>query len=66
MNLEHMQKLAAFFRIDVSVFLPKPKQPKTVQIFLAGRVAGKYKMSLQSIEALTHSIRISYVHRNLI
>ena len=29
MNLEHMQKLAAFFRIDVSVFLPKPKQPKT-------------------------------------
>lgn len=29
MNLEHMQKLAAFFKIDVGVFLPKPKQPKT-------------------------------------
>jgi len=29
MNLEHMQKFAAFFKIDVSVFVPKPKQPKT-------------------------------------
>ena len=28
MNLEHMQKLAALFKIDVGVFLPKPKQPK--------------------------------------
>ena len=24
-GLEHMQKLAAFFKIDVSVFVPKPK-----------------------------------------
>ena len=29
MNLEHMKKLAAFFNIEVGVFLPKPKQPKT-------------------------------------
>ena len=29
MNLEHMQKLAAFFKIDVGVFLTKPKQPRT-------------------------------------
>jgi HTH-type transcriptional regulator/antitoxin HigA len=29
MNLEHMHKLAAFFKVDVGVFLPKPKQPKT-------------------------------------
>jgi HTH-type transcriptional regulator/antitoxin HigA len=29
MNLKHMQKLAAFFKIDIGVFLPKPKQPKT-------------------------------------
>ena len=29
MNLEHMHKLGAFFKIDIGVFLPKPKQPKT-------------------------------------
>ena len=34
MNLEHMQKLAAFFKIDAGVFLPKPKQPKTSSIKL--------------------------------
>jgi len=28
MNLEHMQKLAAFFKIDVGVFLPRPNQRK--------------------------------------
>jgi HTH-type transcriptional regulator/antitoxin HigA len=29
MNLEHMQKLAGFFKIDVGAFLPKPKPAKT-------------------------------------
>ncbi len=29
MNLEHMHKLAALFKVDVGVFLPKPKLPKT-------------------------------------
>ena len=29
MNLDHMQKLAAFFKIDVGLFLPTAKKPKT-------------------------------------
>ena len=40
MNLEHMRKLAAFFKIDVGVFLPRPRQPKTSESKMKARKRG--------------------------